>query len=61
MHACVFVDLQGSWLRSRRCDTGFTNFFSIQLQQGTWDDAVWGQFLQPDGNLELRGIISNVR
>jgi hypothetical protein len=55
------MDLQGSWLRSRRCDTGFTNFFSIKLQQGEWDDAAWEQFLQPGGTLELRGIISNVR
>jgi hypothetical protein len=53
--------MQGSWLRSRACDTGFTSFFSISLQQGVWDNAAWEQYLQPGGVLQLRGNIWNVR
>lgn len=58
--ACFRV-LQGRWLRSRRCDTGFTSFFSISLQQGVWDQDAWEQYLQPGSVLQLRGNIWNVR
>jgi hypothetical protein len=53
--------LQGSWLRSRRCDTGYTSFFSITLQQAEWDEAAWQPYLQPGDMLQLRGTICNVR
>ena len=58
---CCCWCMQGSWLRSRACDTGFTSFFSISLQQGVWDNAAWEQYLQPGGVLQLRGNIWNVR
>jgi hypothetical protein len=52
---------QGSWVRSRRCDNGFRDFFGISLQQGRWDEEPWGKYMQPGGVLSLRGCIWNVR
>jgi hypothetical protein len=53
--------LQGSWLRSRRCDTGYTSFFCINLHQAEWNEAAWQPYLQPGDVLQLRGTIWNVR
>jgi hypothetical protein len=58
---CRPVGLQGSWLKSRRCDTGFTSFFSITLKHGVWDPAAWQQYLQPGQLLQLRAKVWNVR
>jgi hypothetical protein len=52
---------QGSWVRSRRCDNGFRDFFGISLQQGRWDEEPWGKYMQRGGVLSLRGCIWNVR
>jgi hypothetical protein len=52
---------QGSWVRSRRCDNGFRDFFGISLQQGRWDEEPWGKHMQRGGVLSLRGCIWNVR
>lgn len=52
---------QGSWLRSRGCDTGFTSFFSVTLHQDVWDEAAWRPYLQAGNMLQLRGNIWNVR
>jgi hypothetical protein len=52
---------QGTWVKSRGCDTGFRNFFSLTLQHGHWDASSWAPFLQPGGVLKLQGRIWNVR
>lgn len=58
---CLHPVPQGSWLRSRGCDTGFTSFFSVTLHQDVWDDAAWQPYLQAGNMLQLRGDIWNVR
>jgi hypothetical protein len=46
--------LQGSWLRSVNCDTGFRDYFRISLQHGAWDAAAWAPYAQqPAGVLRL--------
>eukprot|EP00775_Hariotina_reticulata_P002102 gene2102-2421_t len=52
---------QGSWVKSSKCDTGFRNFFGVSLAQGQWSEAAWSRYLQPEGVLQLRGRVWNVR
>ncbi|WIA11728.1 hypothetical protein OEZ85_011823 [Tetradesmus obliquus] len=52
---------QGSWVRSRRCDNGFRDFFGVSVQQGRWEADPWAKYVQPGGVLSLRGCIWNVR
>jgi hypothetical protein len=54
--------LQGSWLRSVNCDTGFRDYFRISLQHGAWDAAAWAPYAQqPAGVLWLTAKVWNVR
>jgi hypothetical protein len=52
---------QGSWVRSRRCDNGFRDFFGVSVQRGRWEAEPWAKYVQPGGVLSLRGCIWNVR
>lgn len=52
---------QGRHVKSSKCDTGYSNFFNITLQQGRWDEGAWRQYVQPEGLLKIRGTVWNVR
>lgn len=48
-------------MKSRHCDTGFRNFFTITLQHDNWDEVPWQPYLQEGDVLQLRGCVWNVR
>ncbi|GBF95867.1 hypothetical protein Rsub_08458 [Raphidocelis subcapitata] len=54
---------QGSWVRSRACDTGFRSFFGFQLPRGRWSARPFAPFLVgPEGGaLRLKCELFNVR
>lgn len=52
---------QGRYVKSRKCDQGYSDFFKITLQQDQWEEGAWEQYLQPGGVLQIKGTIWNVR